>query len=84
MMDKQLEDEAEIRKRNPKFEGFKDYRLYERQTQFRSSISDHIKEGNLTDIKKVQIDKSIRVNYAKGEVKDDGWVKPLILTAEEV
>ena len=84
MMDKQLEDEEEIRKRNPKFEGFKDYRLYERQTQFRSSISDHIKEGNLTDIKKVQIDKSIRVNYAKGVVKDDGWVRPLILTAEEV
>ena len=82
MMDKQLEAETEIKKRNPKFEGTTDYRLYERQTQFRSSLSEHIKEGNFTDIKKVQIDKSIRVNYTKGEVKDDGWVKPLILTAD--
>ena len=82
MMDKQLEAEADIKKRNPNFEGSSTYKLYEQQTQFRSSISDHIKEGNYTDIKKVEIDKSIRVNYTKGEVKDDGWVKPLVLTAD--
>jgi hypothetical protein len=82
MMDKQLEDEKGIKERNPLFEAGGGYRLYEKQTQFRSSISDHIKEGSLTDIKKVEIDKSIKINYTKGIVNDDGWVKPLILTAD--
>ena len=77
MLEEQRKAEAEILIRNPKFVAPEGYRLYEQQTQFRSSTADHIAEGNFTEIQKIEIDKSIRVNYTKGIVDEKkGWVTP--------
>ena len=83
MLKEQRAAEAEILKRNPNFIAPEGYRLYEQQTQFRSSTSDHIAEGNYTEVKKIEIDKSIRVNYTKGIVEEKGWVTPHILRDAE-
>ena len=83
MIEKQREDEAEIKKRNPDFKPAEGYRIYEQQTQFRSSTSEHIAEGSYTEIRKIDIDKSVRINYTKGIIENEGWVKPHILTAVE-
>ena len=82
MMVKQLRDEEEIFKRNPEFKPAVGYRIYEQQTQFRSSTSDHIAEGSYTEIRKIDIDKSVRINYTKGVVENEGWVKPHILKCD--
>ena len=82
-IDKQREIEKEILKRNPNFKIPEGYRLYERQTQFRSSTSDHIAEGSYTEIRRVDIDKSVRVNYTKGIIENEGWVVPHILSLDE-
>jgi hypothetical protein len=79
MIEEQRETEKQILLRNPKFKIPEGYRLYERQTQFRSSQSDHLREGDYTEIRRIDIDKSIRVNYTKGIVKKEGWVVPHIL-----
>lgn len=79
MLKEQREIEFEIMKRNPEFQIPDGYRLYERQTQFRSSTSDHITEGTYTEIRRIQIDKSLRINYTKGIIENEGWVKPHIL-----
>ena len=64
------------------------FRLYEKQTQFRSGLIEHIKEGDCCDVRIVQLDKSMRVNYLKGKVEDvvgsdgvrqKGVVKPLLI-----
>ena len=50
----------------------KGYRLYEKQSQFRSSLIDHIgnnKTGAYTPIQRVDIDKSFRINYLKGTIE---------------
>tara|TARA_Y100000004_G_C8652335_1_gene301650 strand:+ start:52 stop:339 length:288 start_codon:yes stop_codon:yes gene_type:complete len=83
MIEEQREAEKEILKRNPSFKIPEGFRLYEQQTQFRSSTSDHIAEGNFTEVKKIEIDKSIRVNYTKGIVEDKGWVIPHILNIKK-
>ena len=82
-IEKQREMEKEILKRNPNFKIPEGYRLYERQTQFRSSTSDHIAEGSYTEIRRIDIDKSVRVNYTKGIVENEGWVVPHILSLDE-
>lgn len=79
MMETQREAEKQIILRNPNFKIPEGYRLYERQTQFRSSTSDHIAEGDYTEIRRIDIDKSIRINYTKGIVENEGWVVPHIL-----
>ena len=79
MLENQRKIEFEIMKRNPNFQIPDGYRLYERQTQFRSSTSDHIAEGTYTEIKRIDIDKSLRVNYTKGKVENEGWVVPHIV-----
>ena len=87
-MEEQREYEDEIKSRRPDWEAPEGFRLYERQTQFRSGLIEHIKEGSGTDVKIVNIDKSMRINYMKGTVagtigsdgvKSTGIVKPLIL-----
>lgn len=83
MIEEQREAEKEILKRNPSFKIPEGFRLYEQQTQFRSSTSDHIAEGNFTEVKRIEIDKSIRVNYTKGIVEDKGWVIPHILNIKK-
>ena len=79
MIEEQREIEKQIILRNPNFKIPTDYRLYERQTQFRSSTSDHISEGSYTEIRRIDIDKSVRINYTKGIIENEGWVKPHIL-----
>ena len=70
--EEQKKIEAEILSRNPNFVAPKGYRLYEKQSQFRSSIIDHIgnnKTGAYTPIQRVDIDKSFRINYLKGTIE---------------
>jgi hypothetical protein len=83
MIDIQREMEKQIILRNPNFKIPTGYRLYERQTQFRSSTCDHIAEGNFTEIQRIDIDKSVRVNYTKGTIDNEGWVAPHILSLNE-
>ncbi len=88
-MEEQKKYEEEIKsRRGEDWEAPEGFRLYERQTQFRSGLIEHIKEGNETDVKILNLDKSMRVNYMKGSVagtigsdgvKSTGEVKPLIL-----
>ena len=82
-METQRECEKEIILRNPNFKIPEGYRLYEQQTQFRSSTSDHIAEGDYTEIRRIDIDKSVRINYTKGTIDNEGWVVPHILTLDE-
>ena len=83
MIEEQREIEKQILLRNPDFKIPTGYRLYEQQTQFRSSTSDHIAEGTFTEIRRIDIDKSIRINYTKGIVENEGWVIPHILSLNE-
>jgi hypothetical protein len=76
MIENQRKIEKEIILRNPNFKIPEGFRLYERQTQFRSSTSDHISEGSYTEIKRIDIDKSVRINYTKGIIENEGWVVP--------
>ena len=87
-MEEQKQYEEEIKSRRGDWEAPEGHRLYERQTQFRSGLIEHIKEGNETDVKILNLDKSMRINYMKGSVagtigsdgvKSTGIVKPLIL-----
>lgn len=82
-IEEQREIEKQILLRNPNFKIPEGYRLYERQTQFRSSQSDHIKEGDYTEIRRIDIDKSLRINYTKGVVENEGWVVPHILSLRD-
>ena len=83
MKEEQLKSEIEIMKRNPNYKITEGNKIYEQQTQFRSSVSDHIKESDYTDIIKIELDKSVRVKYTKGIVDEDGWVKPLRLKSNQ-
>ena len=83
MLEEQRRIEDEIIKRNPDFVRPAGYRIYEKQTQFRSSTSDHIAEGSFTEIRRIDIDKSVRINYTKGVVENEGWVFPHILNLNE-
>ena len=76
MIENQRKIEKEIILRNPKFKIPEGFRLYERQTQFRSSTSEHISEGSYTEIRRIDIDKSVRINYTKGIIENEGWVVP--------
>lgn len=71
-LEEQKKIETEILSRNPNFVAPKGYRLYEKQSQFRSSLIDHIgnnKTGAYTPIQRVDIDKSFRINYLKGTIE---------------
>ena len=71
-IEEQHKIEAEILSRNPNFKAPKGYRLYEKQSQFRTSLIDHIsinKSGAYTPIQRVDIDKSFRINYLKGTIE---------------
>ena len=89
-MDEQRKYEEVIRKRKEdlgkEWEAPSGNRLWEYQQQFRSSLIEHIKEGTGTDIKIINLDKAMRINYTKGSVagvigcdgvKSSGVVKPL-------
>lgn len=91
-MEEQNVYEEEIKQRKKEkgieWEAPEGFRLYERQTQFRSSLIEHIKEGDGCDVKITNIDKSMRINYLKGKVNgivgtngvnEVGDVKPLII-----
>jgi hypothetical protein len=89
-MEEQKAYEEKIReKRGGEWIAPEGFRLYEEQTQFRSGLIEHIKEGNSKcDVKIVHLDKSMRVRYQKGlvggklecdGVRECGEVKPLIL-----
>lgn len=89
-MEEQKKYEEEIKKRKSddgvEWEAPEGFRLYERQIQFRSGLNEHIKEGCGTDVKIINLDKSMRINYLKGMVagvigsdgrRQSGKVEPL-------
>ena len=79
-IEEQRQIEAEILSRNVNFKQPKGYRLYEKQSQFRTSIIDHIginKTGAYTPIQRVDVDKSFRINYLKGTIEINGEKKIL-------
>ena len=79
-IEEQRKIEEEIKSRNPNFKAPEGYRLYEKQSQFRSSIITHIADngtGAYTPIQRVDVDKSFRINYLKGTIEIDGVNKKL-------
>ena len=71
--------EKKILAENPKFKQPDGFRLYEKQEQFRSSLCDHMREGSYTEIKRIEINKAVRINYTKGILGEGGFVTPHIL-----
>jgi len=87
---KVYEDKIRIRKMENDIEWTapEGFRLYEQQTQFRSGLIEHLKEGSGCDVRIMNIDKSMRINYLKGKVegivgsdgvRQSGTVDPLVL-----
>ena len=57
--------------------------IHQRQVQFRSPLSYHIAEDIGFNVEKVEVEKNFRINYTKGVVGEDGYVKPLKLKTRE-
>jgi hypothetical protein len=80
-LEEQIKIEKEIKAEKLRFDSFdkwvmphtiNSYRLWEKQSQFRTSIIDHIginKTGAYTPIQRVDVDKSFRINYLKGTIE---------------
>ena len=90
-IEEQRKYEEEIKSIKPDWEAPDGFRLYEKQEQFRSSLIDHLTENEGFDVRIVNIDKAMRINYTKGMVaglegcdgiKSNGIVKPHIITSQ--
>ena len=56
----------------------KDYLIHQDQIQFVSPLTSHISENDQMGITKNIVEKWFKVGYSKGNIMDDGYVKPLI------
>ena len=54
------------------------------QGQFRSPLSYHIAEEIGTIVQKVEVNKSFKIQYSKGNVDEDGWITPLHLETKKI
>ena len=54
------------------------------QVQFRSPLSYHIAEEIGTIVQKVEVNKSFKIQYSKGNVDEDGWITPLHLETKKI
>ena len=56
----------------------KDLLIHQNQIQFLCPLTSHISEDDKMDITKKSVEKWFRVGYSKGNILDDGVVKPFI------
>jgi len=56
----------------------KDLLIHQDQIQFVSPLTSHISENDKMEVKKNVVNKWFKVGYSKGNIMDDGYVKPLV------
>lgn len=56
----------------------KDLLIYQDQIQFVSPLTSHISENDKMEVKKNLVNKWFKVGYSKGNIQDNGYVKPLV------